>query len=140
MELSGYASTLTDQQKEVLEEIKGWLEKGEGIDATVREAALNFPGGDDFLLRCLRATMKGKGKKRIFQAEEAKKRIVSCFEFRIKYGLLDLENKPERQSEFLEVYPHLHFLDENVRKVIWLTRTGEFAGYGKMTHFTEDEW
>lgn len=95
------------------------------------------PELEEFLLRVLRATMKDKKNKRIFQAKEALPRLEKIIDFKLEN---DVWKKPEIFDEFRKVYPRFAYKDKKANKLILFSRTGEFVTNGKFSHFEEKQW
>lgn len=101
------------------------------------EKAEKHPDGDEFLLRCLRATMKHKNSTREFQVEQAFERTRNVLDFKYKYNVFQ---KPDHFEEFRKVYPRFAYKDTSLKKVLLFTRMGEFVTHAHFNHFSELQW
>mmetsp|Transcript_12646 Transcript_12646/g.14501 ORF Transcript_12646/g.14501 Transcript_12646/m.14501 type:complete len:271 (+) Transcript_12646:163-975(+) len=129
---SGFLGHMTSQQTEALKELKEIVEQSE-----LAEALDKHPDGDKYLLRMLRATMKDKGRKRIFKPELAFKRLSEVLNW--KADNLE-EVKTEDFQVFEKAYPNYHFHDKKQGTLVWINRIGEFTNTVKSSHLTIDKW
>ena len=154
---TGYLETLTAQQSACLEELKAEL--GE---THVAETVANHPDGDRYLLRMLRATMKGKTGKRVFQVNKAKARTIAVLEWKEKLGLAPNE-EPAKYHIYRKANPILLWKDYKAETVVLVNRKyweyivcldldwdsvkfdlgtgmGEFASVVDVGRLTKEEW
>lgn len=133
-DLSGFESTLNEQQSSALEELI------EAIKGTEYEERIDkHPDRVRFLLRILRATMKDKRKKRIFQVKDAKARLFAVLDWKKKYDV-DINKKPPEFDEYRKIYPALYYPDYRAETIVWIQRQGEFVTSVKKDCFTPYVW
>lgn len=134
---SGHGSTLTDQQREVFEELKNVLKDDEKL-----AAVLSIPYLDNFLLRFLRATMKEKKNRRLFHLDQALARLREVVEFKEKHGIKYDMKRPENHDEFNQVYPYVDWEDNVSHVIVAIERFGLFHSTSKSAKgkYTDSEW
>lgn len=91
----------------------------------------------EFFLRVLRATMKDKNGKRIFQADQAFERCVKILEFKKKNNVWQ---EPEKIGIYRKAYPRLAYFDPKIKRIVNISRFGEFASTAKMSRLSEEDW
>lgn len=116
MELSGFAATLTAQQKTALDELKQRVEESE-YAAKIKE----HKEGDKYLLRMLRATMKDKNKARIFKADKAEKRLIQVLQWKEKHEI-DVNKKPPHFDVYRKMNQMTYWKDYKAKTVVVLNR------------------
>lgn len=129
---TGFPSTLSDQQQEELKTLKILINSSK-----YKDEILNHPSKDVVLLRVLRATMKDKKSKRLFNSKKALERIENIFEFKLKYNL---KEKPENFEQYRKVYPRFTYKDRKLKKIIYINRVGDYINHAKVSHFKTEEW
>ena len=113
---SGFEDTLNLQQEEALETLRNEV-KGTKYEERIR----THPDSTRFLLRVLRATMKDKSKKRIFQVKEAKARLFAILDWKEEYDV-DINKKPPEFDEYRKVYPALFYADYRAETIVWIRK------------------
>lgn len=150
MTLPGFPGTLNEQQRSVLQQLKDRIiqednEKGTRHWKDVQEEQVD---ADAYLLRVLRATMKGKKKEtgRVFQLAPAFERFLSIRAFINKYETkADAEEDMKRANEASiekcsKMFSRYYFKDKKLKKLVLITRTGEFGSTVDVDGATKDEW
>lgn len=95
--------------------------------------------GDTLLLRFLRATMKGKGVKgkREFQVEPARERLLKTIKWKQVYAP---QYEPENFAAFRKVKPSYVYMDERLKSIVVIEKTGRFWSNADPTYFSDDDW
>lgn len=135
---SGFEGRLTPQQSVALEELKAQL-----AESQYAEEIATHPDGDKFLLRFLRASMKSKNSKRIFNLPAAMARLEDTLEFRRAHGLdspFDEVAPPKELDIFRQLIVSDWWADEKRNTLVVIQRFGfcfTFAKRGK--HLSDEE-
>lgn len=146
---TGYQGNLTPQQTQALHQLKTRLE----TLPYYHEEILAHPDGERWLLRFMRATMRDKNRTRVFEADEAFKRVKKTYEFRHKYEIEAMmrrlvaarEGEEERAAapsdygRFKEVRPHL-LVESLEGEPILIEKMGLLSSHVDVNAFAEEEW
>jgi len=112
-------------------------------DSKYARDVAQHPDGDRFLLRFLRASMKSKHHKRIFQTKAAFKRAVETLEFRREQGFNRSFSEvpvPTTYHIYRELSPQYCWVDKKRETLVYIERFGFLGSYLQRHHLTDEEW
>lgn len=93
-----------------------------------------------YMLRFLRATMKHKKDRRVFQVDDALERLKQVMEWKTKYGISHDMEEPEGWEEFNQVYPYYDWLDTKAKVPVGIERFGVFHSHSVRNRYSETQW
>ena len=140
---TGFERSLTPQQAAALAELKTRLRRS----AYSADVAAN-PDGDRFVLRFLRATMRDRTGERVFQVDDAERRLLHTLEFRREHQVdairRELEAGAAPPADYARyrtlVRPSLDYVDARTGRVVHVERFGALAQYVDQSAFTTEQW
>ncbi len=140
---TGFEANLNLQQQNALNELKNILKNSEYSNDIE-----NHPNGDRFLLKFLRATMKDKNGRRIFNVKACKERIFNTLEWRREYNCDTIRDQitngiepfPDLIEKYQKIRPMYRMNNSLTNRITVIEKFGLLMSNVKVDSFTENQW